>query len=206
MKVIIAAVSFFVLVKVVVQAVPINNRDLLLRTNSSGNLPLNSTYNFSDAWAVFYDANGPYAYWGQDEADARAKFHSMDSGPCTRILVNSNKIVMSGGVGGGDANFPTYRGIVGYAIFQNGLVTPASNYPYRVVYDSNGDAAPDHVEFYTDGVAAGESYGNLAARGQSSALIGSDGSITRTTKNYDDIYLQRAVGWDYLCETQFESC
>jgi hypothetical protein len=111
---------------------------------------------------------------------------------------------MSGGVGGGDENFPTYKGIVGYAIFQNALVTPASNWPYRVVFDGYVvDGNGNHVEFFEFWADAMVYYGGLIEKDYSSAVVCSNGSIFQKNKNYDDIYLQRAFGWDYLCETQF---
>jgi hypothetical protein len=87
---------------------------------------------------------------------------------------------MEGGDGGGNDSDMWLKGIVGFAIYHGALQTPTSSYPYRVVFDGNGN----HVVTYTDGVAAGEYYGQLEARGWSSALVASDGSIINTNKDF----------------------
>jgi hypothetical protein len=137
---------------------------------------LNST---DDAWTVFWENNGRFFYTGQDESDARAKYYSV-ADHITKFLVSGNKIIMEGGDGGGNDNDMWLKGLVGFAIYHGALQTPTSSYPYRVVFDGNGN----HVLTFTDGVAAGTYYGGLTAQGYSSALVASDGSIINTNKDF----------------------
>jgi hypothetical protein len=164
--------------------------------------PMEPAPDTSAQWNVFWDDNngGKFQYTGQDESDARAKYYSL-SDDFAKALVSDSAIVL----GNKDSSDRTFRGVVGHAALANVLPIPASSYPYNVPTDC-GFGAEEHVYFYSDGVSAGEQYALLNSRGCATAITAADGSIIRLSRDRFDGFIERAVGWFYLCSKSGESC
>lgn len=155
----------------------------------------------TSAWNVFWDDNhaGLFQFTGQDESDARAKYYSL-SDDFPKAIVSDSAIVL----GNKDSSDQEFRGVVGHAILANVLPIPASSYPYNVC--SSCETEGEHVYFYSDGVSAGEQYALLNSKGCFTAITGADGSIIKLNPDKGDGFIERALGWFYLCSKSGGSC
>jgi hypothetical protein len=144
---------------------------------------------------------GINSFVGQDEADARAKYYSIDPGGNAVCLIHNNTIVLDN-----RQQFDyALEWDIGFAILISGtLPIPTSSSAYSVpsCCFTSSDHNCDNPTLYStdDAIDAGSVFGTRDTQGCAALLLGG-GSIIRSNRAAQDRCLMSAIGHYYMSVT-----